>query len=45
MYRMILYGVVCVNENILLSSNGGTGVRFIFYVYKKCMLALLVYHD
>lgn len=30
---------------ILLSSNGGTGIHFILYVYKECMLALFVYYD
>lgn len=30
---------------ILLSSNGGTGIHFILYVYKECKLALFVYHD
>lgn len=42
---MILYVAVYLNENILPSSNGGTGVHFIFYIYNKCMLALFIYHD
>lgn len=28
-----------------MSSNGGTGIHFILYVYKEYMLALFVHHD
>lgn len=36
---------MCEWESVLWSSNGGTGIHFILYVYKEYMLALFVHHD